>query len=461
MSLNSISPIDGRYKKYTEALSKYFSESASMKYKIIVEGEYLIALAETKNVNLRKFSKKEKGIVGNLYNLNEKDARVINKIETKGYKNIKATNHDFKAIEYYIKEKLKKTSLKDILEFVHFGLTSEDASNIAYALMIGESVKRVYFPALKDIVKKIEKLTKENENVPMLARTHGQSASPTTFGKEFKVFSERLKRQLSQLENHKLEAKLNGATGNYNALFIAYPKIDWIKFSASLVSKIGKLRGIPLEVNLYTTQIEPHDSYIELFDILRRINYIIINFNQDLWRYISDNWIIQRPVRGEVGSSTMPHKINPWFLENSEGNLGMANALFEFFGRKLPVSRLQRDLSDSTVLRNIGTAFAHSLIGFKYLGKQLGRIVVNKEKALEDLRAHPEVITEAIQTILRREGVKMPYEKLKELTRGKQITLSSIHEFINTLEVNKKIKKELLKITPQNYTGLASKLASR
>ena len=461
MSLNSISPIDGRYKKYTEALSKYFSESASMKYKIIVEGEYLIALAETKNVNLRKFSKKEKRIVGNLYNLNEKDARVINKIETKGYKNIKATNHDFKAIEYYIKEKLKKTSLKDILEFVHFGLTSEDASNIAYALMIGESVKRVYFPALKDIVKKIEKLTKENENVPMLARTHGQSASPTTFGKEFKVFSERLKRQLSQLENHKLEAKLNGATGNYNALFIAYPKIDWIKFSASLVSKIGKLRGIPLEVNLYTTQIEPHDSYIELFDILRRINYIIINFNQDLWRYISDNWIIQRPVRGEVGSSTMPHKINPWFLENSEGNLGMANALFEFFGRKLPVSRLQRDLSDSTVLRNIGTAFAHSLIGFKYLGKQLGRIVVNKEKALEDLRAHPEVITEAIQTILRREGVKMPYEKLKELTRGKQITLSSIHEFINTLEVNKKIKKELLKITPQNYTGLASKLASR
>ncbi|KKQ25406.1 MAG: Adenylosuccinate lyase, partial [Candidatus Nomurabacteria bacterium GW2011_GWA1_37_20] len=371
MSLNSISPIDGRYKKYTEALSKYFSESASMKYKIIVEGEYLIALAETKNVNLRKFSKKEKRIVGNLYNLNEKDARVINKIETKGYKNIKATNHDFKAIEYYIKEKLKKTSLKDILEFVHFGLTSEDASNIAYALMIGESVKRVYFPALKDIVKKIEKLTKENENVPMLARTHGQSASPTTFGKEFKVFSERLKRQLSQLENHKLEAKLNGATGNYNALFIAYPKIDWIKFSASLVSKIGKLRGIPLEVNLYTTQIEPHDSYIELFDILRRINYIIINFNQDLWRYISDNWIIQRPVRGEVGSSTMPHKINPWFLENSEGNLGMANALFEFFGRKLPVSRLQRDLSDSTVLRNIGTAFAHSLIGFKYLGKQL------------------------------------------------------------------------------------------
>ncbi len=461
MPLNSISPIDGRYKKYTEALSKYFSESASMKYKIIVEGEYLIALSETKNVNLRKFSQKEKQIIRNLYNLSDHDAEIINQIELKGYKNIKATNHDFKAIEYYIKEKLKKTSLKDILEFVHFGLTSEDASNIAYALMIGESMERVYFPALKDIVKKIEKLAKENKNIPMLARTHGQSASPTTFGKEFKVFSERLKRQLSQLENYRLGAKLNGATGNYNALSIAYPKIDWIKFSASLISKIGKLRKVPLEVNLYTTQIEPHDSYIELFDILRRVNYIIINFNQDIWRYISDGWIGQKAIEGEVGSSTMPHKINPWFLENSEGNLGIANALFEFFGRKLPISRLQRDLSDSTVLRNIGVAFGHSLIGFKYLNNQLDRIIVNKEKALEDLNSHPEVITEAIQTILRREGVKMPYEQLKKLTRGKVVTLPNIHKFINTLKVSEKIKKELLKITPENYTGLASKLASR
>ncbi|OGI68544.1 adenylosuccinate lyase [Candidatus Nomurabacteria bacterium RIFCSPHIGHO2_01_FULL_42_15] len=459
MSLNSISPIDGRYEKYTKDLISYFSEAASMKYKIIVEGEYLIALSETSGINLRKFSQKEKEIVRNLYNLGSHDVSIINKIETKGYKNIKATNHDFKAIEYFIKEKLRKTSLNDVLEFVHFGLTSEDAGNIAYALMIGESVEHVYFPALEDIVRKIGKLAKDNKNIAMLARTHGQPASPTTFGKEFKIFEERLKRQTNQLKNHKILAKLNGATGNYNALSVAYPKIDWIKFSSSLIPKIGKFRGVPLEVNLYTTQIEPHDSYIEIFDIMKRINSIIINFNQDLWRYISDNWISQRPIEGEVGSSTMPHKINPWFLENSEGNLGTANVLFEFLGRKLAISRLQRDLSDSTVLRNIGTAFSYSLIGFKYLNNQLGRIAVNKEKVLRDLKSHPEIITEAIQTILRREGVTMPYEKLKELTRGKEITLLDIHTFINSLEIDTKIKKELLKITPENYIGLASKLS--
>ncbi len=459
MPLNSISPIDGRYKKYTEALSKYFSESASMKYKIIVEGEYLIALSETKNVNLRKFSQKEKQIIRNLYNLSDHDAEIINQIELKGYKNIKATNHDFKAIEYYLKEKLRKASLKNVLEFIHFGLTSEDASNIAYALMISESLKEIYLPILKEVINKIGKLVQENKNTPMLARTHGQPASPTTFGKEFKIFEQRLKRQLDQLKNHKISAKLNGATGNYNALQIAYPNIDWINFSSEFISKIGKSRGVNLETNLFTTQIEPHDSYIELFDILKRINYIIIGFNQDLWRYISDGWIGQKAVEGEVGSSTMPHKINPWFLENSEGNLGIANALFEFFERKLPISRLQRDLSDSTVLRNTGTAFGHSLIGLKYLDNQLGRIAVNKKKTLEDLTAHPEVITEAIQTILRREGVKMPYEKLKELTRGKKITLFDIHKFIGALEVSAKIKKGLLKITPENYTGLASKLA--
>ena len=460
MSLNSISPVDGRYEKYTKDLVPYFSEAAGMKYKIIVEGEYLIALSETEGVNLRKFSNKEKAAIRNLYNLTEKGADIINQIELKGYKNIKATNHDFKAIEYYIKDRLGETSLKNALEFVHFGLTSEDASNIAYALMISESLKEVYLPALEDLVKKISRLFKNSKNISMLARTHGQAASPSTFGKEFKIFEERLKRQLSQLKNQKISAKLNGATGNYNALAVAYPKINWVEFSKTFIAKIGKSRGVFLEVNLYTTQIEPHDSYIELFDIMKRVNYIIINFDQDLWRYISDGWIGQKVVEGEVGSSTMPHKINPWFLENSEGNLGMANVMFEFFGRKLPISRLQRDLSDSTVLRNIGVAFSHSLIGFKYLNNQLGRIVVNKEKALEDLNSHPEVIAEAIQTILRREGVEFPYEKLKELTRGKQVTLEDLRDFIKNMNVSEKIKKELLKITPENYTGLASKLAS-
>ena len=460
-SLNLISPIDGRYQKYTKDLVQYFSEAASIKYKIIAEIEYLINLTEVKGISIRKITESEKKILRSLYDLDEAGADMVNKIELHGYKNIKATNHDFKAIEYYIKEKIGETKLKDVLEFVHFGLTTWDATNIAYALMLGESIRDVYLPALEELEDKISKLANENKNIPMLSRTHGQSASPTTFGKEFRIFEERLKRQVKKIQSHVLSVKLNGATGNYNALSAAYPQIDWINFSKTFIPKISKLRGVKLEVNLYTTQIEPYDSFVELFDSLNLVNNILIGFNQDMWRYISDGWIGQKPVEGEVGSSTMPHKINPWFLENSEGNLGMANAMFEFFARKLPISRLQRDLSDSTVLRNIGVAFGHSLIGFKYLNNQLGRIVVNKEKALKDLNNHPEVITEAIQTILRRERVTMPYEKLKDLSRGKDITLTDIHKFIQTLEVSEKIKKELLKITPENYTGLASKLASR
>ena len=458
MPLNSISPIDGRYEKYTKDLVQYFSEAASTKYKIIAEGEYLIALSETKGVGLRKFSTKEKEAIRSLYELSEEDASIINQIETAGYKNIKATNHDFKAIEYYLKDKLGQTSLKDVLEFIHFGLTTWDATHMAYALSISEAIREVHIPALEDLIKKIGILAKENKDVPMLSRTHGQPASPTTFGKEFKNFEERLKRQLEQIKLHKLLAKINGATGNYNALQVAFPNTDLIKFSKDFILEIGKFRGVSLEVNLHTTQIEPYDSFIELFDMMRRVNSILIGFDQDMWRYISDGWIEQKPVEGEVGSSTMPHKINPWFLENSEGNLGMANAMFEFFGRKLPISRLQRDLSDSTVLRNIGTAFGHSLIGFKYLSNQLGRIVVNKELALKDLNDHPEVVAEAIQTILRREGVEMPYEKLKELTRGKKISRATLDIFIDGLDVSEKVRKELKAITPENYIGLASKL---
>ncbi|OGI65212.1 adenylosuccinate lyase [Candidatus Nomurabacteria bacterium RIFCSPLOWO2_01_FULL_39_18] len=461
MPLNSISPIDGRYEKYTKPLVPYFSESASMKYKILMECEYLIALSETKGVRLRKLSAKEKSLIRNVY---EKfsliDAQIITDIELKGYKNIKATNHDFKAIEYFTKDKLKTTSLKNCLEWVHFALTSEDASNIAYALMLSEGLRDVFLPALEEVIKKIGQLAKTNKNMPILARTHGQPASPTTFGKEFKIFYSRLNRQLGQLKKYRPQAKLNGATGNYNALAVAYPRIDWVKFSEKFIRQINKQRKNNLEASLLTTQIESSDSYAELFDIIRRVNTILIDFNQDVWRYISDDWIGQKLKEGEVGSSTMPHKVNPWFLENSEGNLGIANSLFEFFSRKLPVSRLQRDLSNSTVLRNIGTAFGHSLIGYKYLINQLGRLQINKQKTLEDLKKHPEIIAEAIQTILRREGVKMPYEKLKELTRGKQVTLDDIHNFINSLDINKKIKKELLKITPENYIGLASKLAS-
>lgn len=460
MSLNSISPIDGRYSKYTKALAPYFSESASMKYKILMECEYLIALSETSGVGMRKLNSKEKILIRSVYkNFSLKDAEIIQEIELKGYKDIKATNHDFKAIEYFTKDKLERTSIKDSLEWVHFALTSEDASNIAYALMLSESLKNVIVPTLEEVINKIGQLAKLNKNIPMLARTHGQPASPTTFGKEFKIFYSRLERQLGQLKKYRPQAKLNGATGNYNALAVAYPKIDWIKFSEKFIKQINNQRKSNLEASLLTTQIESSDSYIELFDVVRRVNTILIDFDQDVWRYISDNWIGQKLKEGEIGSSTMPHKVNPWFLENSEGNLGLANALFEFFGRKLPVSRLQRDLSNSTVLRNIGSAFGHSLIGYKYLVNQLGRLQINKEKMREDLLAHPEVITEAIQTILRREGVAMPYEKLKDLTRGKKLLRATLDNFIDELEVSEKVKKELLKITPENYIGLAAKLA--
>ena len=351
MSLNSISPIDGRYKKYTESLVLYFSEMAFMKYRVLMECEYLIALSEMSGVGMRKLSAREKNLIRNVYKkFSQKDAQLVSAIELKGYQSasrqIKATNHDFKAIEYFLKEKLSKTSLKDSLEWVHFALTSEDASNIAYALMLSESLRDVFLPALEDVVSKIGHLAKNNKNAPMLARTHGQPASPTTFGKEFKIFYSKINRQLTQLRKYRPQAKLNGAAGNYNALAAAYPKIDWIKFSKKFIQQINKKRVSTLEASILTTQIESSDSYVELFDIIRRINTILIDFNQDVWRYISDNWIGQKMKEGEIGSSTMPHKINPWFLENSEGNLGIANALFEFFGRKLPISRLQRDLSN-------------------------------------------------------------------------------------------------------------------
>jgi adenylosuccinate lyase len=294
----------------------------------------------------------------------------------------------------------------------------------------------------------------------MLARTHGQPASPTTFGKEMRVFTARLEKGLAGLESIKIQAKLNGATGNYNAHVTAFPKVDWIAFSKKFIESLNKTRTQKLEPNLVTTQIECHDSYVAVFDTIRRVNTILLDFNQDIWRYISDEWIVQKKKEGTVGSSTMPHKVNPIKFENSEGNLGVANALFEFFARKLPVSRLQRDLSDSTVERNFGVAFSHSLIAYEYLLKGLSQISVNEKKIREELEIHPEVIAEAIQTILRREGVKMPYEQLKALTRGRKVTLEDFRKFIDGLDVSEKVKKELRKITPLNYTGLASKLTS-
>jgi adenylosuccinate lyase len=459
--LNSISPIDGRYRKHTESLAEYFSEKGLMRYRVIVEGEYLIALSEL-NLKLRKLTEKERALIRTLYNLTESDAQIISDIETKGYKNIKATDHDVKAVEYFLKDKLTDTSLKDVLEWIHFGLTSEDTNNLSYALMLRDGVE-ILLQKQKEITIQIKTLAKKHSKLPVLARTHGQPASPTTFGKEFNVFYARLERQITKLQKQTICAKLNGATGNYNAHVVAYPNVDWMKLTKDFIAGLNKLepRTLNLEPNLLTTQIENHDSYVEIFDAIKHINTILVGLNQDMWRYISDEWIVQKPVEGTIGSSTMPHKINPIKFENSEGNLGLANALFEFFGRKLPISRLQRDLSDSTVQRNFGSAFSYCQIAYEYLLKGLSRIEVNEVKIKEALANHPEVITEAIQTILRREGAQMPYEQLKELSRGKEITLSDIHKFIENLDVNEKIKKELLKITPENYTGLASKLASR
>lgn len=458
MIKSAINPLDGRYFEKTRKLAPYFSEAGLMKYRVMMESEYLIALSATGKTALRKFTPAEIKTIRNLYeDFNSTSYEKIKNLEN-------TTNHDVKAVEYFIKEKLAKTSLKKETEWVHFALTSEDTNNISYALLLSDSLDQVIKPAISKIISELNDLAKKYKNLPMLARTHGQPASPTTFGKEMKVFRARIEKRLEGLSNIKIEAKLNGATGNYNAHIAAYPKIDWVEFSKKFVESFNKnprIRSQKLQVNLITTQIECHDSYIAVFDTIRRINTILLDFNQDMWRYISDEWVGQIPKKGETGSSTMPHKINPIDFENSEGNLGLANALFEFFARKLPVSRLQRDLSDSTVERAMGTAFGHTFLAYSSLLKGLSKISVNETRIEEDLMRHPEIIAEAIQTILRREGEKMPYEKMKELTRGKKVELTDIHEFIKSLNVGEKIKKELLTLTPLNYTGLAGKLASK
>ncbi|MES2930921.1 MAG: adenylosuccinate lyase [Patescibacteria group bacterium] len=451
--INAITPLDGRYYEKTKALSLYFSEWALMKYRVMVECEFFIFLSESKMTDLRALTAGEAKKVRELYE----------KFDDVSYKKIKTfestTNHDVKAVEYFLKESLKTTSLKNAIEWIHFGLTSEDTNNCAHALMLGLGIKNVISPALRDIGKFLLDSAKVYAALPMLARTHGQSASPTTLGKEFAVFGARLSRQMKQLNSYKILMKLNGATGNYNAFVAAYPKGKWDIFTRKFIAHLSKIVGIHYEANLITTQIESHDTYAELFDTMRRINTILVDFNQDMWRYISDGYITQKPKKGEVGSSTMPHKINPIDFENSEGNLGLANALFTFFSQKLPISRLQRDLSDSTVERSFGTAFGYSYVAYLSLLKGLGKISVNVDKIKDDLLSHPEVVAEAIQTVLRREGYPIPYEALKELTRGKEITMDGFLRFIDNLKISSKLKTELKRFTAENYTGMAKKIA--
>jgi adenylosuccinate lyase len=442
--LTAISPIDGRYRNKVEDLDLYFSEFALIKYRVLIEVEYFIQLCEFPLPELKKINKKIFPKLRNIYkNFSIDDALQVKKIEA-------TTNHDVKAVEYFLRDKFKELKISEYNEFIHFGLTSQDINNTAVPFSLKDAMTEAYYPILKQLTDKLLQLVKSWEKVPMLARTHGQPASPTMVGKEIYVFVERIKKQLELLKQIPFSAKFGGATGNFNAHVVSYPKIDWIKFGNEFVNNTLKL-----ERSQTTTQIEHYDNIAALFDNLKRINTILIDLNRDIWTYISMEYFKQKAVKGEVGSSTMPHKINPIDFENSEGNLGMANAIFEHLSAKLPISRLQRDLTDSTVLRNIGVPLAHTILAFKSTLKGLDKLVINEDKMNADLEDNWAVVAEAIQTIMRREGYPNAYEKLKELTRtNKKIDKKSMHDFIKTLHFSKEVKAELLKITPQNYTGI-------
>src|SRR6056300_2038092 len=441
--LSAISPIDGRYRSKTSTLAPYFSEYALIKYRVRIEIEYFIELCETGVKPLHPLDQKTKEDLKAVYqNFSEEDAQSIKDIE-------RVTNHDVKAVEYFIKNQFDRLGLDNIKEFVHFGLTSQDINNTAIPLSLKEAHLEVVLPILQQLVIEIEKLAESLSDIPMLARTHGQPASPTRLGKEFKVFAVRLHEQISQFESQKFSAKFGGATGNYNAHKVAYPSNNWPEFGRAFVTE-----NLGLHFSYPTTQIEHYDHLAGLFDLYKRINTILIDVSRDVWSYISMDYFKQRIKEGEVGSSAMPHKVNPIDFENAEGNLGLANALFEHLAGKLPISRLQRDLTDSTVLRNVGVPFGHLLIAIASMSKGLGKLLVNEAKIASDLEANWAVVAEAIQNILRREGYPKPYEALKALTRtNSAITASSIADFIDTLDVNDAIKAELKQITPSNYIG--------
>lgn len=442
--LNAISPIDGRYRNKVVELAIFFSEEALIKYRVFVEIEYFIALCELPLPQLSTFNPDSIKDLRAIYtNFSSEDARKIKDIE-------QTTNHDVKAVEYFIKEQFDAQGLEPYKEFIHFGLTSQDINNTAIPLSIKEAIAQVYIPNFELLITTLKRLSNNWKEVPMLSRTHGQPASPTRLGKEIDVFVVRLQAQFDSLKTIPHAAKFGGASGNYNAHKVAYPEIDWKAFGYQFVE--GQLA---LHHSFPTTQIEHYDHMAALFDCLKRINTIIIDLNRDIWTYISMDYFKQQIKPGEIGSSAMPHKVNPIDFENSEGNLGIANAVFEHLSAKLPVSRLQRDLTDSTVLRNIGVPFAHTLIGFSSTIKGLNKLLLNQEKFDEDLTNNWAVVAEAIQTILRRDGYPNPFEALKELTRtNKKINQQSIADFIDGLDVSKKVKEELKKITPSNYTGI-------
>ena len=440
-SLKAISPIDGRYRSKIEELSEFFSEKALIKYRLLVEIEYFISLTEIKLNNFKKWDTKMNESIRDIYrNFNDNDAKEVKMIE-------KSTNHDVKAVEYFIKNKFKLLKLEKFSEYIHFGVTSQDINNTAIHMSIKDFIP-FYNSKLNVLISELEHKVNEYSRISMLARTHGQPASPTRLGKEIDVFKTRIKEQFKVLESIPISCKFGGATGNLNAHKIAFPEINWIKFAENFAKKLN------LEISYPTTQIEHYDNLARLFDNLKRINTIILDLNRDLWQYISLDYFQQKIVKDEVGSSAMPHKVNPIDFENSEGNLSYANAIFEFLSAKLPISRLQRDLTDSTVLRNIGVPISHTIIGIKSTLKGIRKLLVNEVRIQEDLKNNWIVIAEAIQTILRREGVDKPYELLKDLTRNNtKVDENVFNEFIIKLDISEKVKKELKDITPFNYTG--------
>ncbi len=451
-ALNAVSPLDGRYAKHIDPLRPIFSEYGLIKKRVHIEIEWLVALSldpELKEIpRFNQTTQKKLKTAAHKFSL--KDAQAVKTIE-------QTTNHDVKAIEYWLKKTFKNDkSVMKVSEFIHFACTSEDINNLAYALMLKEGIENVILPKIEAIKNDLKGFAKQYADVALLARTHGQTASPTTLGKEFANVAYRLERQIKSLKTQPILGKINGAVGNFNAHLIAYPKKDWNKFSQKFIKALG------LSYNEYTTQIEPHDFAAEIFNNLSLINTILIDLNRDIWSYISIGYFKQRMKKNEVGSSTMPHKVNPIDFENSEGNLGLANAILRHLSEKLPISRWQRDLTDSTVLRNIGVAFGYSLIAYQSLGRGLGKLQVNQVRINEDLDNAWEVLAEPIQTMMRKRGIANPYEKLKELTRGNQnIDRVSLHQFINTLELPMQDKKTLLNLTPQSYIGLAAKLAKK
>ena len=441
---DSISPLDGRYSSYVEELLPFFSEKALMRYRVMIEIEYLIALSKEKKFDgLPKFTKKQEASYRNIYlKFNSIAADKIKKIE-------RQTNHDVKAVEYYIRSKVNKS----IHPWVHFALTSEDVNNLSYTLMWKDALNKIYIPQLKSLLSELNLLSRKYSNSPMLSMTHGQAATPTTFGKEIKVFAKRIERQIVGINKHKLLGKFGGATGTWSTHTVVYPNINWILFAKNYIKSLN------LDPNIVTTQIEPHDSIAESYHQLVRINSILTDLCRDFWYYISRGILIQKKIKGEVGSSAMPHKINPIQFENAEGNLGISNALLNHLATKLPVSRMQRDLSDSTVLRNQGVALGHSLLGIKNILNGLKRIQVDKIQMNIELDSHWEILAEAIQTVLRKNGKDDAYEKLKELTRGHSINQKTLRIFIESLDISKRDKKTLLSLTPHNYYGLATKLS--